>query len=238
MFGIFTFIFQFLLPSLVSAYAYVRILVRLRRHIGSHNNRGKSYRRWGWYWALCLSDVKTGLITGGWRRRGGTSGGVTSSSPQSVSSWSAGSRSTFSTSGRILTSHSSPGGRLCSSNIEALSLSLQVLLLLILLFPPGVDVLHHLQHVGVRLAQWEHCLSVSPGQKHKAGISVWLWLLPRDTKCFFFKSIQWISCQMFHNERPKKSRFVNSEGNSVEKLRMETISRHQTAWFRFYILSV
>ena len=45
MFGIFTFLLQFLLPFLVSAYAYVRILVRLRRHIGSHNHRGKSYRR-------------------------------------------------------------------------------------------------------------------------------------------------------------------------------------------------
>ena len=33
----------------------------------------------------------------------------------------------------------------------------QVLLLLVLLFPPDGDVLHHLQHDPLRLAQREHC---------------------------------------------------------------------------------
>ena len=47
MFGMFTFLLQFLLPSLVSAFAYVRIIIVLRRHIGSHNHRGKSNQRLG-----------------------------------------------------------------------------------------------------------------------------------------------------------------------------------------------
>ena len=41
--------------------------------------------------------------------------------------------------------------------LELTELTPQVLLLLFLLFPPDGDVLHHLQHDPLRLAQREHC---------------------------------------------------------------------------------
>ena len=41
-FGTFTFIFQFLVPSVISAYAYVMILLTLQRHIQSLRPRGIS----------------------------------------------------------------------------------------------------------------------------------------------------------------------------------------------------
>ena len=49
---------------------------------------------------------------------------------------------------------------------------LQVLLLLLLLFPPGLDVLDHLQHVALRVAQREHRLPVTPGQEHQGLLSL------------------------------------------------------------------
>ena len=44
---------------------------------------------------------------------------------------------------------------------------LEVLLLLLLLFPPDLDELLHLQHAPVRLAQWEHHLTVILPQEDK-----------------------------------------------------------------------
>ena len=44
-FGAFTFILQFLLPFLVSAFAYVRIVIILQGHLVSHTQRGMSNRR-------------------------------------------------------------------------------------------------------------------------------------------------------------------------------------------------
>ena len=53
----------------------------------------------------------------------------------------------------------------------------QVLLLLLLLFPPGSNELHNLQHAALRLAQWEHRFS-----QRSPHISQGKWLLGSDSE--------------------------------------------------------